>query len=92
MSHARRSRGRPADARGPSDEDRTLTVKVVLMELARTSGPISAADLAERTLLSTDAVEAALSDIAEAGLCTVRPGDDRRPPRYQIEDQPAADA
>jgi uncharacterized protein (DUF2336 family) len=67
-------------SRGDGDEP---TTKVVLMELARASGPLSAAAIAERTLLSPDAVEAALSELEGSDLCTVCPGDDRRPPRYQ---------
>lgn len=83
MAYARR----PPDGQAAveSDEDRTLTAEVVLMELARAEGPISASALAERTLLSAEAVEAALSDLARADICTVRPGDERRPRRYAVE-------
>jgi predicted ArsR family transcriptional regulator len=66
----------------PGDGDET-TAKVVLMELARASGPLSAAAIAERTLLSTDAVESALHDLAGTDLCTMQPADERRPARYE---------
>jgi DNA-binding MarR family transcriptional regulator len=61
------------------------------MELARASGPLSAAALAERTLLATDAIEAALDDLVEGNLVRVHPGDERRPSRYEtaVEPQPA---
>lgn len=86
MSHARRSRdGRTAGDHAIGVEDRTLTAKVVLMELARAGGPISAAALAERTLLSEAAVEAALEDLEATDLCEVRPGDDRRPRRFEAD-------
>jgi pyridoxine 5'-phosphate synthase PdxJ len=55
------------------------------MELARASGPLPAAGIAKRTLLSTDAVESALQDLAGADLCTVHPEDDRRPTRYETD-------
>lgn len=93
MSHARRSRdGRVGNDPGTDEDDRTLTAKVVLMELARAGGPISAADLAERTLLSEDAVETALEELAAEGLCQVRPADDRRPARYEADFPPQVDA
>ncbi len=81
MSRARKVGDEQRDgSRGDGNE---TTTKVVLMELARASGPLSAAALAERTLLSTDAVESALHELAGADLCTVHPEDDRRPPRYE---------
>jgi DNA-binding IscR family transcriptional regulator len=61
------------------------------MELARAAGPLSAARLAERTLLSPDAVEAALSELVEADLCSVLPGDERRPDRYETAVEPEPD-
>lgn len=84
MSHARRRRdGRASSEPGSAEEDRSLTAKVVLMELARAGGPISAAGLAERTLLTEEAVAGALEDLATADLCTVHPADDRRPTRFE---------
>jgi predicted ArsR family transcriptional regulator len=75
----------------PGDGDETTT-KVVLMELARASGPLPAAALAERTLLSTEAVESALQELVAADLCTVLSGDERRPRRYEtaVEVDPRA--
>jgi DNA-binding MarR family transcriptional regulator len=90
MSHARGPRdARAASDPGAGEEDRSLTAKVVLMELARAEGPISASALAERTLLSAEAVQAALTQLADADVCTVRPGDERRPTRYQLEAAPS---
>ena len=66
--------------RGDGDEP---TTKVVMMELARASGPLTADALAKRTLLSEPAGERALDDLASADLCTVHPADDRRPVRYE---------
>ena len=81
MSRARNVGDEQLDgSRGDGNE---TTQKVVLMELARASGPLAAAAVAERTLLSSDAVEAALRDLAGADLCTVHPADDRRPARYE---------
>jgi len=90
MSHAHRPRGDVAEDPG-DDEERALTAKVLLMELANAAGPLTAGDLAERTLLSRDAVESALANLADAGLCTERPGDERRPPRYEVASPSAAD-
>ena len=92
MSHARRTdAGRPAPTGDAGEQDRALTAKVVLMELARAAGPMSATALAERTLLSESAVEEALADLAEADLCSVQPADERRPARFETE-LSAADA
>jgi DNA-binding MarR family transcriptional regulator len=86
MSHARRSRGGLGGAgRDAGDEDRSLPAKVVLMELARADRPLSSSTLADRTLLSESAVTAALADLEGAGVCTVHPGDDRRPTRFEAE-------
>lgn len=86
MSRARRVGDEQLD--GPRGDGDATTTKVVLMELARASGPLSAAALAERTLLMTDAVEAALDELVEADLCQVHQADERRPPRYQTAVEP----
>lgn len=84
MSHARRSRGGQGTARRDAgDDDRSLPAKVVLMELARADRPLSAATLADRTLLSETAVTTALADLEAAGVCSVRPADERRPARFE---------
>lgn len=86
MSHARRSRGGLGGVgREAGDDDQSLPAKVVLMELARAERPLSAATLADRTLLSETAVTAALADLEGAGVCTARPGDERRPTRFEAE-------
>lgn len=57
------------------------TAKVVLIELANASRPISTSGLAQRTLLSESTIEATLHVLTDAGLCSVVQGDES-PPCY----------
>ncbi|MFB6312152.1 MAG: hypothetical protein ABEH64_13340 [Salinirussus sp.] len=79
--------GREGDDReAPPTGDARLTAKVVMMELAGAGGPLSAAAIAERTLLAEEAVKEACERLASAGLCRVYPADDRRPRRYATDE------
>lgn len=93
MSHVRS----PPDRRGTgggtgTDSERSPASKVVLMELARAGRPLAADELCDRTLLSLSAVESTLSVLVERGHCRRQPGDDRRPPRFEVELPPATGA
>lgn len=92
MSHVEPPRDGPAtDGRRAENRASRAATKVVLMELAGSGRPLSAAELRSRTLLSDAAVEAALADLRSMGFCRKRPGDDRRPTRYVAEEPPETD-
>lgn len=91
MSHARSPPDRRKVARGTDTEsERSPAAKVVLMELARADRPLGAEELRDRTLLSETAVESTVSALVDRGLCTRRAGDERRPPRFEVELPPEA--
>lgn len=74
--------GQPTRSAGDRD---VSTEKVVLIELTKAAGPISAAKLSTRTLLSQQAVSNTLKHLTDAGICSELPEDEHRPPRYQVE-------
>lgn len=82
MASARSPRDGRTRHRGTADEDESMATKVVLMELVEAARPLSAAELQDRTLLSETAVTSALATLCDRGLCRERPGDERRPTRF----------